>query len=165
MALQPSICVLCAAWCESQMYLFFFSPYAASCWNYLVRLFNFFWVFDSKVLKIISDLLFWSCLPSKSSLLSVNGIKVVSELWFERNQRVEEKRRPSLESFLLDQGFPVAPLSDLFSNYSVLAFLSLLWEFVFFNNFCSFSYIDEKCVVKKYIYISSPTLHVEATPS
>lgn len=122
MLLQPSICVLCAATCEDQAHLFLFCPYASVCWDLFFHMFNLAWVKDKSVSSSIFQLLFDPFFSPKASLLWVNGLKaLISELWFERNQRTfEGKSRSAFECYSIAKfkASQWCALSNLFANYS-----------------------------------------------
>ena len=79
----------------------FSGKYSRNCWFCLFEHFNLSWVFGNKFKENVVHLLIGPRLKSKPNLLWVNAVKaILSEIWFERNQRVfHAKASPWLVRF------------------------------------------------------------------
>ena len=69
------------------------------CCNRFFSIFNIIWVFDGSLCSLVLQLLEGPLLLKKPRLLWLNLLKaILSELWFERNQRIfHDKEKPSSE--------------------------------------------------------------------
>ena len=133
--LSPSICPLCLKASENLSHIFLNCLVSSFCWVRIFSLFNLSWVFDVSLSASVVQILSGPRLPKKSSIIWDNLSKaLLSEVWFERNQRIFlDKARPRAEIMLaaelkaaswcsLKKEFAHFSIQDIYLNWA--AFLS-----------------------------------------
>lgn len=87
--ISPSVCPPCMKNVESAQYLWFECSFSFNLWWKLFSIFNVCWVFSICPKENVLQLLWGLKLLAKSKILWSNVVKVtLSEIWFERNQRI-----------------------------------------------------------------------------
>lgn len=129
--LSPNICHLCLSDSEDLQHLFFTCSFAMECWQPLFLLFNLAWVFGDNFKDNTLQILIGPALKKKPRLLWTNAIKVVlSEIWFERNQRVFHNKASSwIDRFEIAKinASSWCILNRIFEDYTIQA-LNLNWR-------------------------------------
>lgn len=135
--LSPSICPRCKPNEEELQHLFFECRYAEKCWFSLFDCFKVNWVVGKNFRDNVLQLLMGPKFKKKSKLLCPNVVKaLLTNLWFERNQRVfHDKETPwirCLESARLNAS-SWCSLSKAFVDYSIQE-ISLNWQALMSND-------------------------------
>lgn len=133
--LSPHMCVLCRQDQEDIQHLFFGCSYASSCWSRLFGFFNFSWTMGSDFKSNVLQVLLGPRLNKEPKLLWINAVKaLLSEIWFEGNQRVFNDKASNWEDQFEQARVNASSwctLSKAFKDYSIQEFVLNWRAFIF----------------------------------